>query len=333
MKIYNSLFDLGLIASNFPVFFQETWISIESRNNADIKFYFSESYNSIILFKIEKLKIIKKGTYIWIPLNLSGEVLSEENELKTCIEFHDFVNRNKLVDVILPPRHLVNFRVTPPKSFVFELDIISLKVDETPQLNLKKMSSNYRNEIKKATDNVTVRFGNEYMEEFYNLYCDTHLRQNLNFESITFFNDLVNRLSNHVLIGKSVNENNIEGAMLVLHDKHFGYYFYAGSAVKCSIPGSNKLLMFELINLLSLKKVPYLIMGGYRKELINNTKYNGIQNYKLRFGCDIITGYHFVKVINPYRYNLFLLMTKIKGLITRKDLRLINLNGVKIIKN
>jgi hypothetical protein len=333
MKIYKSLYDLGLIESNFPIFFQEKWLRIESKNNTEVKFYFSELYNSIILFKIEKLKIIRKGTYIWVPLNLSGEVLSKENELKVCIEFHDFIKKNKLVDVIFPPRHLVNFRVIPPNSLVFELDIIRLKIDETPELNLKKMSSNYRNEIKKAIDNVTIKFGSEYIEEFYTLYSDTHKRQNLNFESIVFFNDLIGGLGNHVLIGKSVNENNIEGAILVLYDKQFGYYFYAGSAAKCNHPGSNKLLMFELTNILSLNKVPYLIMGGYRKELSNNSKYNGIQNYKLRFGCDVITGYHFVKVINHYRYNLFLMMTKIKGLITRTDLSLINLNGVKILKN
>jgi hypothetical protein len=75
-----------------------------------------------------------------------------------------------------------------------------------------------------------------------------------------------------------------------------------------------------------------LILGGFRDLVEDNSKIKGIQTFKLRLGAEIRDGYHFIKILNPWKYGIFNFLLKLKSIITRNEQSIINLNGLKILK-
>jgi hypothetical protein len=332
MRCYNTLAEIKIQEERFPIFFHNKWLSLQANNNFKTMVIFSEELNAVVPIRIDKLKFLTKSVYLWVPLSIEGERLDAKCESMFCNSLHTYIHNKFGVDVILPPIHLVNFQSIPKKSIGYEMNIINLNIDEG-ELNLKKMSSNYRNEIKKAMkEKVKVFFGSQFIDVFYNLYEQTLNRQNLIHSSKGFFDNLKKQIPNNILIGFSEFKDSIEGALLVVYDKQSAYYLYAGSNNNTKSPGSNKLLMYELLNLLYEKGIRNIIMGGYRNEENTNSKHDGIQKYKMRYGSELEYGYHFIHIMNPLKYSLFNFLLKIKGLIQGKNLSLVNTKGLKIIR-
>lgn len=333
----NSLSELGINESKFPVFFRDSYLKhvrVTSQGSS-IMLYVDIDKKGVIVFKTTKLKIITKGQYIFAPRDFNGDELSTENELEILNKFHNYIEHNKLADIILPPTHYSTFKSIPSKCLFFEIGLISYKIEPEVTRILEKMKPNYRNEIRKLLENpdIKVNSGNEIIEECYQLFKSTHENQNLYFADLkTFESNVYNLSANNFLLSCQV-KNKVMGAVFFLLDNSKAYYIYSGNEKSTSLPGINKLLIYQSIIYFQSIGVSELILGGYRNEKLASKKIIGIQQFKMRFGSEVENGFHFIKIVNPFRYRLFQFFLKFKSILTGKQQSLINLTGIELKKS
>jgi hypothetical protein len=337
MTIINSLSELGLNESKFPIFFHDSYLNHEriTSQGSVIILYVDIDIKGIIVFKTTRLKIITKGQYLFTPRDFNGNELSTENEQQILNKFHDYIELNKLVDIILPPSHYSTFKSIPSKCLFFEMGLISCKIESEGKSILEKMKPNYRNEIRKILENPDIKLesSNEIIQEAYKLFKSTHENQDLFFDGQETFESNVHNLSlNNFLLCCRV-KNKLIGAVFFLFDNSKAYYIYSGNEKSASFPGINKLLIYNSIIHFQSIGISEVILGGYRDEKLANKKIIGIQQFKMRFGSEVNRGYHFIKIVNPNRYRFFQLLLKFKSILTGKQSSLINLSGVEIKKS
>jgi lipid II:glycine glycyltransferase (peptidoglycan interpeptide bridge formation enzyme) len=334
MSLINSLKDLNLTEDKFPIFFWDNWKLIEEDFRTQVYIFHETETQSIIPFKITKLKFLIKAEYLFIPLDLYGEELNSTTERKSIELFHNYLKKNSLCDVIFPPQHITVFKSIPEKVYYYEIGILSISLNQTETEIFNRMSSNYRSKIRQAERNgVASEIDSKDISSFYELYSDNLKTQNLNFDSKEFFEQFTSKIRNNVLISNSKFNNILESSTYNVWDKKSCYYFYGGTQTRTQFAGSNKLLFWDLIKYLKERNIQNLILGGYRVNSNLSSKHNGIQNFKLKFGSDINMGFHFIKVFSPIRYNLFLSALRFKSILKRKDLSFINLSGLEIKKS
>ncbi|HQN15279.1 MAG TPA: peptidoglycan bridge formation glycyltransferase FemA/FemB family protein [Bacteroidales bacterium] len=335
MKLIKSLNEINLRQDDFPFLFWDIWLKYETTANCSTYLYFDEEYDALLPFKIHKLKFLRKADFIYIPLNTKGISLQEDVEKSFLERFHNFIKKENLCDVIFPPTHCCVFKSIPHKCLFFELGIIS--IDLSPSLDdiFSNINTTYRKQIRKAAKlGLKTVFGPETFQDFYSLYADTHQRQKISYEKENTVRNLVEMFPDNILCGISVREDNTpEHSNLSVYDKLQGYSFWGGSTTSPLVPGSNKFLMWGSIKALKSFGVKKYILGGYRDPDINDEKHNGIQEFKLRFGARVETGYHFIKIINPTKYYLFAIALKIKSFLKGKKYYFINTTGLNIRKS
>lgn len=329
--IISSLKEIKLDEMNFPIFFRENWKELQFREDprSEIHFFVDKKNQAIVPFKVTRLKIIKKGEYLYIPLRFDGNEFPEIQEKQIIDNFHKSIS--KLCDVILPPQHIVNFKSIPSKVQYFKLGILYIDLTPDEEAIFSKMSSSYRSKIRQAErGGVLTNVDEKSLSEFYDLYSEVHARQNMEFESKKFFDDQLSFLPDNILISVSKLQDQIESSIYSLYDDFSCYYLYGGTAEKNNFSGSNKLLFWNLIKDLKTKGRKKLILGGFRENVKADSKLNGIQNFKIKFGASIQEGYHFIKIINPFKYWLFNFALKLKSRIKGKPLSVIRLEGLEL---
>jgi len=318
MKATSYLKLIGLEEKNFPIFFYDNWLQMLKKDNAKPIIFYDEIQEILVPVIIYKIKFIKKAEYIFAPLKYDASRLLPSDEYEFLNDFHKHLKTNKICDIIVPPSSVVNFKSIPLSVYYYKMDIINIDVNNEDIF--KKMSSNYRNEIRKAMQSgVETSFNLSNINDFYSLYSSTYYRQKIQCSSLDKFISFAELLPSQLLIGVSKYNNKIETAVLISFDKIMGYYDSAGSVFKPVFPGSNKLLIYDAIFELKKHGVKKLIMGSYKDAKFIDNKNNGIQQFKLRFGADIDQGFHFVKIINPFKMFFFNKLLKLKSIIFRKN--------------
>lgn len=335
--LINSLNELGLNQANFPIYFQDNYLKHENSVGSNLRtnLYVYKELEAIIVFTTVKLKIITKAQYLFTPHNFKGYELDATIEKKVLDEFHQFLTKSKLADVILPPPHYCLFKSIPTKSLYYEMGIIAYDINSKKGRFLEAMKSNYRNEIRKIENSNELEFksGDAEFDKAYDLMKRTHENQNLSFVDQTLFDSIKKNLSSNYLLLTCELEKKTLGAVLFLLDYRKAYYLYAGNDKTKEYPGINKMLMLEAFKHFHSIGISEVILGGYRNENKASSKIIGIQQFKLRFGADVCNGYHFIKVINPIKYKTFNLLLKIKSLIIGKHMELLNLSGLELKKS
>jgi lipid II:glycine glycyltransferase (peptidoglycan interpeptide bridge formation enzyme) len=261
-----------------------------------------------------------------------GLELSENTERQVLDNFHDFLRKNRLADIIIPPPHFSVFKSIPTNCDYYQIGLICYDIASKKGRFLENMKSNYRNEIRKleTEKDLTLEIGEDQIYDAFNIIKKTHDIQNLSFANKKVFESIKDNLSINSYIACYKYKSKPIGAVIILYDKSKAYYLYSGNEKIAEFPGVNKILIYEAIKFLEVKGVSHLIMGGYRDEQKASKKIIGIQQFKLRFGSTVEYGYHFIKVINPLRYKLFKVLLKVKSILTGKKLELLNLEGLDI---
>jgi lipid II:glycine glycyltransferase (peptidoglycan interpeptide bridge formation enzyme) len=329
--LIKSLREINLDQSKFPLFFGDEWLNVQTLNDKRISthIYYDESNQSLIPFQKVKLKFLKYIKYLYCPLNIDSKEFNSNEEKIILDNFHNYVS--KLCDVILPPEHYVNFKCIPDEVYYYELGIISIDLKKDIQQINSEINSSFRSKIRQALKNdVNIQINPSNLNLFYQLYEQTHIRQEINPESLEFFESYVNNLPNNTLIGISKSGNDLESGIFCLKDNLNCYYEYGGSAEKTKFSGSNKLLFLILIEQLKSSGISTLILGGYRKNATEKSKNYGIQLFKLRLGGEVKEGFHFYKVTSPYKFYIFNLILKIKSLLKGFKYSLINFSNVEV---
>jgi hypothetical protein len=332
MRISNQIEDFKLDSSLFPIFFSTSWFQCEQQNQSvQCKIFYDHELNIVVPVKLERIKILVKATFLFSPLNNIGQKVAPETEKLFLERFHTFIEENKLCDILLPPIHICTFQLPPKECAYYQIGILKIDLNKSFDDIISKFKSNYRNEIRKAISNGTrTTFQSQNLDSFYKLFSKSHTDQNISPNTLDYFQNIIHWCPYNVDIGLAIYNKQPQSGIFCLRDKLNGYYLYAGNETIKENPGANKLLIHDVIQSYKDYGIGHLILGGYRPNLSPETKQQKIQDFKTRFGTEREEGIHYIKIINPLKVTLFNFLLKLKSIITRRKLSLVNLQGFKV---
>ena len=275
---------------------------------------FFEYENCFIPLILKKKYIFKIGYFIHPPMK-NGQKLSLQEEKVFFEKLIAFLKDKKTLDFIMPPIHIEVFQQIPMKSLEYKLGIIRLslknKTEEEVFFSFKPI---YRNLIRKALkEEVIMKFGMEYFDDFYQLYQEKLKQENSPFDSYDQIKKIATSLekTNSMTCGVAYVNGKPDAGIVNIHDAKNAYYLWAGTATDAH-PGSLRLLHWEIIQNYVKLGIENYRMGAARQGDHLNEKHARLRAFKLGFGSVIDEGYHFILVINSLKYKLYNLLINLK---------------------
>ena len=333
MRIIESISEISS-EKFFPIFFWDKWKTVEEKLHHKQRLLCVDEENNVVAFTIYTMKFFKKADYLYVPLNKKGNRLSVEKEKAFLDEFHNYLKTERIADVIFPPSHIVVFNAIPSKSIYYEFGIMASDLTISEEDLFKKAKSNNRNEIRKAESlGVETKFGNGYVDDFYNCFLQTTKQKDFDAPPKDYFLKMTELLGDNVDIGVAYLNGCLESAEFSVIDNKNIYVNYAGTSFSPQYKGSNKFLIWNLFKRCQSKHIENLLYGGYRYKLNESDSLYFVQKFKKHLGVEVTDGYHFIKVINPLKYNLINLAMKCKSLLTGKNYSFVNLKGLDVKKS
>lgn len=334
MRIVNSLKELSLKEDNFPIFFWDKWKTVEEQLHHKQRLLCVDDEQNIVAFTVYQMKFFRKGDYLYAPLDKNGERLSAEKEKLFLDDFHLFLKHKNLVDVMFPPIHFVSFNSIPGRCVFYKLGLMMVNLTLDEGLLFSKAKSNTRNEIRKADEiGVSIQFGNKHIEDFYQCFQSTVKQKSIPCPARSYFITLQELLGDNVEVGTAYLNGNIESSEFSVTDKKHIYVLYAGTSFTPQYKGSNKYLIWNLFKHSKDAGKEKLIYGGYRYGLTEDDALYHVQKFKKHLGVDVVDGYHFIKIIHPFKYNLVTFILQVKSLLTGRDCNFVNLKGLDVKKS
>ena len=318
----------------FPIFFWDKWKTVEEKLHHKQRLLCADEENNVVAFTIYAMKFFKKADYLYAPLDKNGNRLSVEKEKKFLEEFHNYLKENKIADAIFPPTHLVVFCAVPSGVMYYKIGILVTNLKQSEDSLMSKINPKVRTELRKAEKlDVKILHGKDYIKSFYDCFQGTVKQKGISNFSLKYFNDISQILGENAVFSIAMLNNNIEASLFSLKDDKYFYPSYSGTSYMPQYKGSNKYLIWHIYTHLMKTGVEKFYYGGYRYDIDEKDPLNNIQKFKMRLGCDIEDGYHFIKVINPLKYNFVSLAMKCKSLLTGKNYSFVNLKGLDVKKS
>lgn len=274
--------------------------------SADIIFACSPHERIFIIMSLIKNKFIRNIQFLSEPFKeyAPAEASLQRTFLDALIEK---LIKNKVADRIVAPQNFIVFENFPQGSI--KCDFGSYIIDLTHSLETiyNKIHPKHRNVIRNAENkNVSIKYGLSQLKAFYGLYEKTMERSNMYCEPLTYFETLGNTLSeNKIVCGVAYCDEIPECALLMPYTAYSTYYLYGASIAKPSITGTMNFLHWETMKLMKNRKVNRYDFVGARLSDISNTKLEGIQNFKQRFGGQLKEGYMFKKDLSNFKCNIY----------------------------
>ncbi len=331
MKIINKLSDINICQEEFPIFFWNKWKTVEEELHHKQRLLCVDNDYNVVAFTVYKMRFFKKADYLYVPLDKNGNRLTVEKERIFLEEFHGYLKSNKLADAIFPPSHIVVFNTIPSQSIYYKFGIMASDLTLSEDDLFRKAKPNTRNEIRKAESlGVEANFGNELVDDFYKCFVWTTNQKGFNAPSKEYFTNMIRLLGDNVDVGVAYYDGELESAEFSVFDNNNIYVNYAGTSFTPKYKGSNKYLIWNLFKRCKSKKIDNLLYGGYRYNLTENDSLYHVQKFKKHLGVDVVDGYHFIKIINPQKYNLVNFAMKCKSILTGKPYSFVNLKGLDV---
>lgn len=268
-------------------------------------FYLPEYYidqKTELMFFVEREVVIPlsfskhyflKNVQVLFPPLLKNKRLDETEErffLNHCIQY---LSEHKLADRILPSQTYCVFKSFPDNSIFCPIGTYYLDLSCSIEELWMKMHSKHRNVIRNAEKKgCELKIGINQLNVFYDLYVETMKRGSLPFYPFEYFLSLKKNMKDSNLICVVAYFNNkAQGALLMPYSIYGAYYIYGSSAENVELTGINNYMHWEVIKFLKKNGVLRYDFVGARLSDISNTKLQGIQMFKERFGSILEIGF------------------------------------------
>ena len=263
----------------------------------------------IIAFYIDKRMIFKRLVFT-TEVICNNKNISPSEENKFLNKVVNYIQKYKICDFIYKAQSNVVLKSCPQESEcvkwgTYEVDLKCSKEELFNSFNKKS-----RNVIRKAIKSgVLIESCNDVVEVYMNIK-NTLLRQkSIHYPSMGYLNKLYD-MREHAVFFIVKRDDIIQGSLVLLFDETRGYATYAGSIEK-PFTGSLDLLHFEAMKFLQNKNIALYDFVGTRVNIIKGSKQEGIDKFKRKFNPKLRTGYAFMMIIRPVKYQLFKLLSKV----------------------
>lgn len=263
--------------------------------------------------KRQTFRKFKTIQFQFTPINKEGEKASTEEEILFCNEFIKYCEANKIAQRIVQPVTHCLFSSHPEEStrVPFGSYRIDLNLSESEILN--KMQARYRSSINQASSlQPEIRFGINELKKFQQLHEETMKRTTNFHESFDTLKSELESMPDNALLATIYINNELQGGLYLLYSQFGAYYMHGASSKKTSAQGAIRFLHYKMMCLMKKKGVKYYDFVGARLSDISGTKYEGIQDFKRRFGSELIEGFLWKKDIEPKIARSFDMLLKIK---------------------
>lgn len=292
---------------------------VQSNYGSEIVIALAKEENVFVAFSRHKSKFILNAQLLSEPFTDKG-VLAIDKQAHFFEELALAIKQQSIADRIITPQNFVVLGGVPENSFSCKFG--SYVVDLTPSIEemYAKVNSKHRNKISKAERaGVEIRTGKEELHAFYKLYNETMKRSNMYCEPLEFFNSLYTHLGEANCICAVVYHNGEpQGAILAPFTKYCCYYVYGASSSNITESGSINYLHWKTMLLLKDEGVRLYDFVGARLSDVSNTKLEGIQSFKERFGGPLKKGYLFKMDINQTKCKVFDSMLSLSNKVKRR---------------
>lgn len=268
---------------------------------------YSDNQNALMPFRKHSIKGFLLMQPLYSPLTLNGEPLTAEGEKVFLNQVVKKVTEEKLAIRITQAHSYVVFRAVPDNSVScpFGTYVINLK-DHTKEELFNAIHPRRRSYIRNAEkQNLEIRWGEGQLKEFYRIYKQTMDRSKMYCEPEEYFENLYRKLPNNIICGVVYLENMPQGAICIPYTQYGAFYLYGASSDNVASQNAINYLHWQAILLLKSKGVKRYDFAGARLSDVSGTKLEGIQNFKKRFGSELIRGYLWKMDINKFQCFLF----------------------------
>lgn len=312
-RIVKTLTNENITPAVLPVLATEAFLSLKSY---DYGYVISDNF--LLPFYCTTKVGIKRAFFTTATIALTTET-SIDDEKRFLSEAITACRKHAIAMIDVP---MVNalFNTYPDKAISAEFGsyIVDLGVDE--ETLLKNLHSKHRNVVKKAQkDGVVIKTSHEYKDICLSLIADTYQRQHKPFNEHAYITRMTERLNENISFYIAEKEGIIQGCAVFLWNKEHSCNYLFGGSIPRPSTGSLNLLQYQAMLDMKQNGVKTYDFFGARVQPEKNSKLEGIQRFKSRFGAELKTGYLWKYDINPGKARMFRLLMKIRLILKGKS--------------
>jgi hypothetical protein len=222
-----------------------------------------------------------------IPIRGELEIGLEKTFLNSVVEHF----RSAGTDMIIPGGNTSLFRTYPDGAKVAPYGTLLKDLSRSEEALLHEISPDYRKNIRRATNGgVQIKCGIDYLDAAYALIGDTLKRSDVSVKKRDDFMKQVLSLGEHVSIFVAEYQGTVQACMVCPFSMHSAYSWYSGTVAQ-PFKGAMHLLQWEAIRNFRGIGVKRFNFTGVRIDPEKNSKQEGIKNFKMRFGGELVQGY------------------------------------------
>ncbi|MFL5752132.1 MAG: lipid II:glycine glycyltransferase FemX [Bacteroidia bacterium] len=287
---------------------------IRKNYKADILIALAKEENTFIALSKHKTKFIVNAQLLSEPFTSEGALKPEDQEMF----FAELVNELReqgIADRLITPQNFIVLGAAPEGSDSCRFGSYAVDLRGSVEELFSRVHPKHRNKINKAERaGVEIRSGKDELNVFYELYSETMKRSGMYCEPFVFFQSFYSCLGEQNCICSVVYHNNKpQGALLAPFTRYCCYYLYGASSGNITESGSINYLHWKTMLEVKRMGVRSYDFVGARLSDVSNTKLEGIQSFKERFGGELKEGYLFKMNLNQAKCRLFNTMLKMNN--------------------
>jgi len=266
------------------------------------QYLFIKNDFAVCPIQITKNKLgVTHASFQFRPLAFDASNLSLGQESEFLSESLNFLKSDFGVDMVDAPDPMVIFQVHPEGSKWSKFGTRRVKTNDATRDGLfDAMHKNHKRAVKKALkEEVQLYSGRDQLNEFAALHQRTMERSGKYFEPLSYFESMFDLLEPHVHLAVVKKDDELLGGSFCLHTKYAMYYLHGASADNVSVRGANNLVHFENMVYCAEQGISYYDFVGYRLNKSIDSKLQGIQTFKDRFGGELLEAEIWKKELNP----------------------------------
>ena len=233
----------------------------------------------------------------------------EKNFLESTVAYF----ATKKIDFIVQPPTNVLFNSYPEKSAHIPFGSYVIDLEKSDDELWKNVHSKHRNVIRNAEKNgVVIHHSPEELNEAYAMISNTMRRDSRLFIEWEAFRAIVEAFAGGVEIFIARKDDKIQGAAVFPHDDRRAYYLWGGSIEKPFSGAMNYLHWKAILHFKETGLTEYDLVGA-RLMTAAGSRLEGIQRFKERFGGVLRTGYLWRYVYNPFKWELYHFLLRLRA--------------------
>jgi hypothetical protein len=291
-----------------PFCFQKGHLKI----NKNICFFSDKKFFAPV--EIKNNKSFKTIQFQFPPVALSGNRMTSLEEKVFCKKAVEYIRLNKIAHRIQQPQNYCLFSATPDGSTTANFGTYRIPLyDLTEAEILKNMQARYRTAINQVEKlNVSIKSGPSELKAFHQLHEETMGRTDAYFESFFSLKKEFESMPDNTLLSTVYIGDVLQGGLYMKYSSYSAFYLHGASSNTTQASGAIKYLHYKMMCLMKQKGVRYYDFVGARMTDVSGTKLEGIQNFKKRFGSELMKGYLWKMDIDKTVCRSFDLLLKVK---------------------